>query len=492
MFCRKCGAQNRDGAKFCCKCGQPLAAARVDANSDGLAKEGAGAQNSPREDSTAQPAPAAEAFAMPSAQADGHGASATGTSAAGGSQNGVLAKFRAFIGSKKGRMVAGVAVAVVVVAVVAFVVIFNAGPSNGFAENYLKSSKFAADYGNIDKTTTYFTPSEDLFTVSTVEVKSNEKVASSASSYPVYKITAEVKGSNGPVNVSKTVLLTVAKPRGSKEWSVVGSSDSDVSYSPNGGLDKSIIESDVKGGITGKGTSKVLTAEAGNSWSNTTLANYYSGGEVSVSDGEFDDHALTDTFTIGLKRNAALASASATVTAKLTFDTSRAIWVLDGATSDDAAYSQSFQGLIGTYTAEFKSMSSPTRKCFGGKQHAPKLTITSVDDATRKITGKLSYLAHYHEQSENDEDSDSGDVYMSEQDFSCVINPNYSIDKRWASSLGGSYSFAEVEQGSVNVSFSFNLDSGDGTLSLETRAKSNALFISTVYYSEQFTFTKDV
>lgn len=437
MYCPHCGTENENESKFCRSCGAPLVSAAA-ADPDAPATPTPGARQAQASDETqteaaAQPqTPTANVASEnhdshPTAQqpAQGYDYNATYAAPTGeqpaSQQSGIGAKVAAMPTRQK-AIIGGVA-AVVVIAIIAIVMVMNGGPSNGDIEqlvqeaNLPKALEGESAWGN-----------DGAYKVASVDVLEKSKDNSGEQSAIVmgvkmsdpYTVKLKVTLDNGATRIVKQGNMHIAKVNG--QWESV--------YFSSSSLDTTDIE--LLKGVSEKKIKKniVHVLSKVDQKKNTRLSNLYDEKSIKSIKDDFDSKTKTDTVTIKLKNSQSFCDAEGTVTAKFVYD-GKLGWSLTAAEADDKAFNVSYQKLLGTWNGKLDERKIPDDGCLGAKNNPMKITITNVDEKSGKVSGIYTMLAHFHEDSNDDEqvDSDPGDTVLADVPFEMEMTLDGSVNQ---------------------------------------------------------------
>lgn len=467
MKCPKCGYENKDGAKFCQSCGAPMAETDkpvADSKSSVTTadKDAPAAADKPASDTEKKPSGKAASASDP---ADKVKAELTD----------LLAKAKAL--PKKTKYIAGGVAAAIIIAVIAFVVIANDGPSTSLIEQDIKSSSIAkysggtwADEGQLNVDSIKVTHKEKQAIPATVTAFSGMKG-------DVYSYTADVKLSNDQVSVNETVTGTYYKTNGKWE-AFMSPSSSNATYTAK----KGPSEDKVKSGI-----GSIISMVKGSNSSND-VSGLYKDADISVTSNDMSNN--TATVVLHCEKETDFSSLKGDFTAKFNLNSSGA-WELADASASDGYDKPDYSKLVGTWTGKFKSQTTSSHKCFGAQGHDLKLRITSVDNNSLKMEGSFDGLAHYHAGAKSDANSSDGDTYVTNQTFTMALSKG----SYWGtdSKLSGSHETPETQNGSLKLSLEFGSgsNSNEATCILETDSAIAGNSWFPPEYWDTYTLTKD-
>lgn len=393
-----------------------------------------------------------------------------------------MSKFNGMSSKQKG-IIGGVAAAIVV-AIIAIVMMLNAGPSDSDIEAMVRSE---ITPGSLSSSYVTETPYEiysvkilnkEKQTVTNEEKQAMQAWGISLDSNTYYTYQVEVDLSNDLAEVVKTGSVDVVKYQG--EWDLVSFPSLDTqSTTAKAGVNQDKVIGDM--------TSILMQASTS---TGDSLTHVYDDGTFEIASEKFDADAQTDTIEISCKKETSYTESQGTIIAVFAFKDGR--WSLSSATGSDDIYKVSYQKLVGTWTGSFYRQGSPSSgKCYGGQSADVKVVITSVDDTSLKVEGTVSFLAHNHGKSESDESSNAGDTVVTDQAFTTTLDNQY-VDGFGSFEYAGSYKTSEDSNGQIAIYLGFgpyDTSAGaDAVLGVETQY-SGAMY-SWDWFEDIYTLTK--
>ncbi|MCH4083336.1 MAG: hypothetical protein LKF00_03060 [Olsenella sp.] len=217
---------------------------------------------------------------------------------------------------------------------------------------------------------------------------------------------ARVRYSNGSVTATVPVRLTYVRDT-KGNWLLESTRKSGtVSYAANTGVGASRIRAGV-GAILAR-------ADAASSASSSaeSLASLYKDAKLEVSKAKFDRKGQTQTVTLRLSESKGYATRSCTVTARFDFAAASGSWELAKATASSGARRLSLASLAGTWVGTFQNQEASGKRCFGASGQTLTIKIESVSKDSKRLTGTLGCVAHYHAEPDADVDSSDGDQQL--------------------------------------------------------------------------------
>lgn len=217
---------------------------------------------------------------------------------------------------------------------------------------------------------------------------------------------ARIRYSNGSVTATVPVRLTYVRDT-KGNWLLESTRKSGtVSYAANTGVGASRIRAGV-GAILAR-------ADAASSASSSaeSLASLYKDAKLEVSKAKFDRKGQTQTVTLRLSESKGYATRSCTVTARFDFAAASGSWELAKATASSGARRLSLASLAGTWVGTFQSQEASGKRCFGASGQTLTIKIESVSKDSKRLTGTLGCVAHYHAEPDADVDSSDGDQQL--------------------------------------------------------------------------------
>lgn len=387
---------------------------------------------------------------------------------------------------KRTKYIAG-GVAAAVVVLIAILVFLGQGPSNSQIESDIRTSSVANfQPGDYD--------ADGTLTINSIKVthKSKEPIpdewkglmsAFGVDASEAWEVTAEVKLSNDNLEATKTVTAGYVKSKG--KWQALSSPSTDSS-----------TFTAKTGPATDKAISNIGTilAKADPSYStSSSLNSIYENGSFDVTDNKVDGD--TATMTISCKAETPFTESSGDISAAFSLNED-GHWQLDSATASPEAKNVSYDKLIGTWRGKFtKTNSTYGGKCFGAQNQEAILKITSFDSNSLKIEGTYSGLAHFHAQTDNDENSNAGDTYVKDQPFTIGLRENYYqlLGSGLRGKLGGNYSSPETPDGQLSLELVIGANDDPSAIKaiIETDSAKSTNSWYNPSYSDLYTFTKD-
>ena len=354
--------------------------------------------------------------------------------------------------NKKAKIAIIVAAAAVVIIILAVViVVVSSGSASSLPsdeqiqEDILSNSEWnLATGGSYGTNATYEDP--------TIEVTSKERYEEVEDYLKLLGVkavcSAQATGStsNGSVDASCSFDCLYIKTDG--EWELFSCDAGDTTYTATAGVAEDVVAAKAADFLD----------MADEHLGATSLENLYEDVTPTVESVDFDEEAQTTTATLLYDNSTAFSDLSATITVDFVFDSGG--WELGGATADEDAYTVSYDKLIGTWTGSFESQECYDSHCYGAEDQALTLTIDSIDPDSLKVTGTVKGLAHYHEASDGDEDSDKGDEVV-ELEFTGTLDTgtcyDYSLDFSSTPALWADCTWPEDDDGQLTLVFSFGL-----------------------------------
>ncbi|MGN0077065.1 MAG: hypothetical protein ACI38Z_08845 [Parafannyhessea sp.] len=222
---------------------------------------------------------------------------------------------------------------------------------------------------------------------------------------------ARIRYSNGSITATVPVRLTYVRDT-KGNWLLESTRRSGTtSYAATTGVGTSRIRAGV-GAILAKADA------AGSSGSSTeSLASLYKDATLKVGKASFSRKGQTETVTLHLSEAKGYATRSCTVTAHFSFAAASGSWELTKATASSGARKLSLASLEGTWTGTFQSQEASGKRCFGARGQTLSLKIESVSADSKRLTGTLGCVAHYHAEPDADVDSSDGDWQLTDVTF---------------------------------------------------------------------------
>ena len=219
---------------------------------------------------------------------------------------------------------------------------------------------------------------------------------------------ARVRYSNGSVTATVPVRLTYVRDT-KGNWLLESTRKSGAaSYAARRGVSASRIRAGV-GAILAR-----ADAAAGSSGSSKeSLAAIYTDAQLKVAKASFDRKGQTESVTLRLSETRGYATRSCTVTARFDFAAASGSWELAKASASAGARRLSLASLEGTWVGTFQSQEASGKRCFGARGQTLTINIKSVSKDSKRVSGTLDCVAHYHAAPDADVDSSDGDERLS-------------------------------------------------------------------------------
>lgn len=218
---------------------------------------------------------------------------------------------------------------------------------------------------------------------------------------------ARIRYSNGSVTATVPVRLTYVRDT-KGNWLLESTRKSGtVSYAATTGVGTSRIRAGV-GAILAR-----ADAAGSSSPSAESLASLYKDAKLEVSKTKFDRKRQTQTVTLRLSESKGYATRSCTVTARFDFAAASGSWELAKASASSGARRLSLASLEGTWVGTFQSQEASGKRCYGAQGQTLTINIETVSKDSKRLTGTLGCVAHYHTEPDSDVDSSDGDQQLS-------------------------------------------------------------------------------
>ena len=346
----------------------------------------------------------------------------------------------------KPAILAGAAVAVVLVVVVCFgglSGLLNGKPDRGRIEADVRAelSDWADDgeygYG-------------DSFKISSFEIVNEERESLEGTLFggvgsEYYGADVKVKASSTGVDAERTVSVSYIKQGNS--WEPFSASTSDSQYTAKKGPNEEVIQRKADGIVT-----------HADDW--YEVWKLYENGKFTVSEVKLGDDGQSSAVTIACDAGSPYFDARCDVTA--TFEFNNGDWRLDDVVLDDDADKSSFDKLIGTWKGTFKETAGKSGKgiCYGAENSEFTLDIESVDPTTGKVKGTFSGPAHYHAPTEGDQESTEGDKEIGPIEFTATLKRDSTLGHNYnhmkSMQYVAEYEMPDTGDGVITVSFGFS------------------------------------
>lgn len=431
MLCPKCGAENKDGAKFCKKCGAPL-----DATTNERAASG-------QPDTNTAGADEAKADKTTAAQTQQPGATGgAAASAAAGTVSGAAAGAKPKKISKP-VIIGGIAAVVIIVAIAVVMVM-----SGGIGE---KEFKEALQDGNMLTIKEGDYNDESQLNVDSVKITSNEKATGDDAAMArmwygtdeLYEVTGDVKLSNDAAEVDETVTCYFMKDN--NKWVPVGSPDvqGDATWTAKQGPSEDRVQENIDK-IVNKAFENIDYGRGYDVAPDKAIASSsdYDGADISITDSQVNGNQAT--VTLSAKKSGSYYSCGGSITANFKFTNGR--WSLDSADADDSVKSIDFSGIIGTWSG---TCTDPAYNCNAANGQTVSVTITSFDSSTGNISGTISCPAHFHNSSEANGNSDTT---LTDAPFTAVLT---TATAQSGTNLSGKFLTLKHDTGKIAATISF-------------------------------------
>lgn len=457
--CPNCGFENSDDAKFCISCGGGLSETEeLEASETGpIATEEAPFENDHVEDcpepsegdgADGAEAPADEVDAetesfSKSAREQEQGESVVGQP---NSASSFMAKLLDKYGKKRLSIAVGMAVALLIVAIVAFSALTD-GPSEAQIKNDVEQTANSwipvGTYGYVDA---YEVSSIDITEKNKEEVPAGAQELFGGIGDTSYAVKVKATASNGAVDSEAVLSGSYVKYEG--KWQPLSLNVESVTSRAVKGVNPDSVQ---------ENASQILASvKDGNQ--DGGLTSIYRDAAVKVGKVSFDEDAQTSKVKLSYAAEDAFSSAKATVTANFTFENNA--WSLASAQADEGAKTISYDKLIGTWKGAFEETShgkASGANCYGAEGGEPELTITSVDSKSLKIEGTFTGLIHDHASLKGDANSCDGDRVMEATPFTATLSESsYPYGK-----VGAECTFPSSGGSTTQITFGFGTNSDD-------------------------------
>lgn len=252
--CSHCGSENKDSAKFCIKCGEPLAGVSGDAQKlqeDSRQAEEHDEKAEPMDDAGASNSAAADddntaatdktdviAPAQEAAKTEGTPDDSDSVSPYAAAKK----KMPDFLQSEKGKRIAVIG-AVAIIAIIAVVFIFTGrGPS----DSLIKSDFASTDFSSVAKPDDAYEAGGN-YEVSSFKIVKKEKGEASTNLFntEMWEVVVDATLSNGSADVKGTWHAYYYK-NGNSWGQFIGFTNDSVTYEPKSGVDESKIIADAE------------------------------------------------------------------------------------------------------------------------------------------------------------------------------------------------------------------------------------------------------
>lgn len=383
--------------------------------------------------------------------------------------------------NNKTKAVLGGAVAVVVVAIVAFVLIANGGPSDAQIKADIEKSSSLSIVPSV------YSSKQVLKITSISDIQRNkEQVPDYYKGFigdEMINVTAKVHASSGAVDAEGNATVTYVKQN--DKWTSYGASVSDATYKATAGVDKSLVEE--------QASSILNEANINDIKDYRDLLDTI---KPKISEVQFDKDKQTSNVNLVYEKKTSYIDFKATIVAQFTF--AKDHWDLASATLDKNATKVSYDQLVGTWTGKFLKQDAQSGKCYGAQGKEFKLVIKSIDPESLKVEGTYSGTAHYHGPLGSDANSTDGDEQVTDQPFTATLQQRSHWDSTFTDkSIGADASTEENSKGYLTLSFDFGSNGAQDVAqaSLKTTAnyKMDAVFSIldlTTNYTDVYSLTK--
>lgn len=460
MHCPNCGKKNPDGAKFCSGCGNAMPASVPSADAPQP-------QATPSAAPQTQRAPQTLASQVPPATSSAGAAAGAGDA---------IVKLFAKYGKNRVIAVGGGAAAVLVIAIIAIVMVLNAGPD-------------VSEFKSAVETTKVSWASDSTFgSGKAFKVTSVDDVTSTKETLPepyrkiygdeVYTLTATVKASNGSIEATGHAEAGYAKSGNS--WQMVSQPTvTNITYKATKAIEKDVLV---------KNANSILSKT--NQYSD--LSRLYGDIKPTVKSVKLTNDGHGCAVELAYEKSTKFSDAKATVNADFTLDDG--VWNVEAATADKNADKVSYDKLIGTWTGKFTEQDAiDNHHCYGAQDKELTLKINSVDSDSLKVEGTYTVLAHKHLGGDSDVNSTDGDTVLQDQPFTMTLEESYYsglFSDRM--DLGGKYVGDETDGFEPGLVIGFGTDKNPD----EAKARFHSAYdthqglLSSSWYYDSYTLTK--
>lgn len=364
---------------------------------------------------------------------------------------------------------------VLVVAIVVGVVVANknAGPATAQVRSDLASADIEANLTNSLYADNKSYQLQDFSVGKTEHTGANERL-----------VTAEAHYTNSSFEVQAQVQLTYG--RASQGWELSGWDVVKTDATPLAGVDKAQVLADIQN------ICKMVAPRDG-----TTLERIYDGGDFEVTKVDFDATAMSSFATISARKEGALYTYAATITAEFRWQESQTTagegtWELAGAAADDAAFERAQASPAGMWSSTLESTTTSavlfnTGICHAGASDPLTMTVHSFDTDTGIMSADIAFVVHNHAALADDTDSDTGDARVRLTDVTLNLDPD---------TLQGSLASDDVPSTSTDNSqlswrLRFTSDGGTWRIVVESGVKSESLWgLGTTTFTDTYVLAR--
>lgn len=214
-------------------------------------------------------------------------------------------------------------------------------------------------------------------------------------------VAADVTFQSGRVRATAPASLTYERGA-SGSWRLdVCRLDGAASFAATGGVSRARIRAGV-GAILAK-------ADSSAGGGKKSLATLYQDADVTIRKSTFDRRRQRQDVRIRLVRRHGYQALECDVDASFSFAAASGSWELRKASASKGARRAGLSPVVGTWTGTFQSQDASGARCFGAQGRTLSITIDALSDDSRRMTGTLDCVAHYHPAPERDVDASDGD-----------------------------------------------------------------------------------
>ena len=300
-------------------------------------------------------------------------------------------------------------------------------------------------------------------------------------------VMADVTYQSGRVRATAPASLTYERDADGAWRLDVCRLDGAASFAATRGVSRTRIRAGV-GAILAK-------ADASSGSSKKSLATLYQDADVTIKKSTFDRKRQQQDVRIRLVRRRGYQALECDVDAHFSFAAASGSWELRKASASKGARRASLSPVVGTWTGTFQSQDASGARCFGAQGQTLSITIDALSNGSRRVTGTLGCVAHYHAAPQQDADASDGDEAISGVTFEGErLDP---ADDPTHSTYAFELTTPEDARGTISVVVGFgaadNADRAVARVTCSHTSKESFLLIpydATATYTDTFTLQR--